>query len=133
MIIVLDCSVAVEIVLNRERGRLFRSGLDMSEKVITSALYKAETANTVWKYCRAGYLEQKECGPLLRLAENLVDEYVDISENNIEAMNEAIRLGHSVYDMLYLTLARRMGATLLTLDKRLLALAEKEGIPTNIA
>jgi uncharacterized protein with PIN domain len=46
MIIVLDCSVAVEIVLNRERGRLFRSGLDMSEKVITSALYKAETANS---------------------------------------------------------------------------------------
>jgi predicted nucleic acid-binding protein len=32
--------------------------------------------------------------------------------------------------MLYFTLARRTGATLLTLDKKLLALADKEGLET---
>jgi hypothetical protein len=35
-----------------------------------------------------------------------------ISENNMEALNEAIRLDYSAYDMLYLTLARRTGALL---------------------
>ncbi|GHS86330.1 hypothetical protein FACS189487_00400 [Campylobacterota bacterium] len=65
---------------------------------------------------------------LLILAENLIDEYIDISENNAEALNESIRLNHSAYDMLYLTIARRYGGTLLTLDKKLAVLARKEGI-----
>jgi predicted nucleic acid-binding protein len=65
-------------------------------------------------------------------AENLIDDYTGISENIIEAMNEAIRVEHSVYDMLYLTLARRTGAMLLTMDKKLLGLAKKEGIATTV-
>ena len=48
-----------------------------------------------------------------------VDEYVDIAENNEEAMNEAIRIGHSTYDLLYFTLARRYSGLLMTLDKEL--------------
>jgi len=64
------------------------------------------------------------------LAQNLVDEYHEINKNNSEALIESVRLKHSVYDMLYLTLARREGATLLTLDKKLLTLARKNGIET---
>jgi len=41
-----------------------------------------------------------------------------------------MRLSCSTYDMLYLTIARRMGATLVTLDKSLNTIAEKEGIDT---
>ncbi|GHU95390.1 hypothetical protein FACS189479_08920 [Spirochaetia bacterium] len=37
-------------------------------------------------------------------------------------------MDYSAYDMLYLTLARRTGATLITLDKLLNSIAEKEGI-----
>jgi predicted nucleic acid-binding protein len=66
----------------------------------------------------------------LELSENLVDEFIPISENNLEALNEAIRLDCSAYDMLYLTLARRTGAILLTLDGQLNKIAEKEGIET---
>ena len=58
----------------------------------------------------------------------LVDEFAPIKESRLEAMNDAIRLGHSAYDMLYLILARKMGATLVTLDRRLGAIARKEGI-----
>jgi predicted nucleic acid-binding protein len=58
----------------------------------------------------------------------LVDEFVPIAENNLEALHEAIRLEYSVYDMLYLTLARRTGATLMTLDGPLNTIAEREGI-----
>jgi predicted nucleic acid-binding protein len=130
MIVVLDCSAAIEIILNREEGHMLRTVLESAERVTTSELYRVETANTFWKYCRAGYLDAKDCGFLLRMAENLIDDYTSISENNIEAMNEAIRLEHSVYDMLYLTLARRTGAMLLTMDKKLLALAKNEGIST---
>jgi predicted nucleic acid-binding protein len=65
---------------------------------------------------------------MLELAENLIDEFIPIKENHLEALHEAMRLHHSAYDMLYLISARRIGATLVTLDQRLNALAAKEGI-----
>lgn len=65
---------------------------------------------------------------MLSLAQNLVDEFIDIAENNEEALHEAIRIDHSCYDLLYFTLARRQGATLMTLDKKLKTLAENAGI-----
>jgi len=55
-----------------------------------------------------------------------------IKENRLEALNEAIRLNYTAYDMLYLILARKMGATLLTLDHGLKMIAKKEGIDTVI-
>ena len=58
----------------------------------------------------------------------LVDDYRDISENIEESLHEGVRLNHPVYDLLYLTLARRNSATLLTQDKRLSNLAKKIGL-----
>ncbi|MDR2304934.1 MAG: type II toxin-antitoxin system VapC family toxin [Treponema sp.] len=70
----------------------------------------------------------EEAGKLLELPENLIDEFIPISEHNLEALNEAIRLDYSAHDMLYLTLARRTGALLITLDQRLNEIARQEGI-----
>jgi predicted nucleic acid-binding protein len=67
MIVVLDCSAAIEIILNREKGRTLRTVLESAERVTTSEIYRAEAANTFWKYCRAGYLNAKDCGLLLRM------------------------------------------------------------------
>jgi predicted nucleic acid-binding protein len=64
----------------------------------------------------------------MEMAENLVDEFVPIKENRLEALNEAIRLNYPAYDMLYLTIARNMGAKLVTLDHGLNVIAKKEGI-----
>jgi predicted nucleic acid-binding protein len=91
-------------------------------------LYKAEVANTYWKYVKANLISKDIGMELLQLTQALVDEYVDIGENNTEAYNESIRLHHSAYDMLYFTLARRAGAVLLTLDKSLLELCVNEGV-----
>ena len=87
-------------------------------------------ANVLLKYSRGGFIEKTICDKLLTLAESLIDDFVDISENNHEALKEAIRLNHSVYDMLFITIARSRNAVLLTLDKRLKDLAERESIPS---
>ena len=128
MIIVLDASAAIEIVLDRPRAGDFDLQLLKADKVITSDLYKAETANVIWKYIQANLLKADQAIRSLELCSGLIDEFYDISENNEEAVNEAIRLNHSTYDLLYLTLARRTGALLLTLDKRLNNIAEEHGI-----
>ena len=54
--------------------------------------------------------------------------------NELQLYRESFKLGcmldHSVYDMIYLVLARRNNATLLTMDQRLVASAEKAGVNT---
>jgi predicted nucleic acid-binding protein len=66
----------------------------------------------------------------MNMAEDLIDEFIPIKENHREALNEAIRLKFSAYDMLYFTIARKMGAILITLDNSLNQIAKKEGIQT---
>jgi predicted nucleic acid-binding protein len=128
MIVVLDSNAAIEVVLKREKGNVFRTLIENSEKTITSEFFRIEVANVIRKYYKGNYIKREECDTLLELSESLIDEFVPVSENNREALNEAIRLDYSAYDMLYLTLARRAGAILLTLDKPLNAIAEKECI-----
>lgn len=128
MIIVLDASAGIEIVLNRPRAAIFNESILKSTKVITSDLYKAEVANVIWKYVKANLLQREKANRALVLAEGLIDEFIDISENNEEAMNESMRIGHSTYDLLYFTLARRFSSTLITLDKNLKKISEKNGI-----
>jgi predicted nucleic acid-binding protein len=82
----------------------------------------------MWKYCRTGMLNEEEAHKRLSYCEMLIDEFVDISENNKEALLEGLRLKHSVYELLYFTLTRRHGAVLLTLDKKLRELARQNGI-----
>ena len=128
MIIVLDASAAIEIALNRSKSKHFRTYLSNCQKVITSDLYKAEITNVFWKYVKARLISREVGGSLLDLSLNLIDEYYDISQYSTEAYYESLRLDHSSYDMFYFTLARRTGGKLLTLDKKLKLIAEKEGI-----
>ncbi|GBU25500.1 hypothetical protein R83H12_02143 [Fibrobacteria bacterium R8-3-H12] len=128
MTIVLDSCTAIEIILNRENASKLKDILNSADLVVTSSLYKIEVANVLLKYSKGGFIEKNICDKLLTLAESLIDVFIDISENNHEALSEAIRLNHSVYDMLFLTIASSRNAVLLTLDKRLKDLAERESI-----
>lgn len=128
MIIVLDASAGIEIALSRDNAEIFERKIEKASKVITSELYKAETANVLWKYNIAGLLDKEEVQKRLKYCDELIDEYIDISENNEEALNEGIRIKHSVYDLLYLIIARRNGAILLTQDKKLKKIAKETGV-----
>lgn len=128
MIIVLDASAGIEIALDRSKADIFNQKLLSANKVIASDLYKIEVANVIWKYVKANMLEKARANKTLELAQSLVDEFIDIAENNEESMNESIRIGHSTYDLLYFTLARRYSATLITLDIKLKNIAENAGI-----
>lgn len=128
MIIVIDASAGIEIGLSRIRADSFNRILSNSQKVISSDLYRAEVANVLWKYYKAGYLDREKCNNLLTLIQDLVDEYYPIDFNNNESLIESIRLNHSTYDMLYFTLARRTGANLMTLDTKLIELSNSEGL-----
>jgi len=128
MTLILDASAGIEIVLEQARATEFSREIELSDRVISSELYRAEVANVIWKYVKAGLLEKDQAKKTLVLAESLVDQFVPISENNEESLIESIRIAHSTYDILYFTLARRNGAKLLSMDKKLKALCVDSGV-----
>ena len=130
MIVVLDSNAAIEIVLNREKGNSLKNLVENSDKIVSSEFFRIEVANVIRKYYQGKYIKKADCNKILELAENLIDEFIPIKENYLEALNEAIRLRYSAYDMLYFSLARRLGAILVTLDRKLNEIAKKEGIDT---
>jgi predicted nucleic acid-binding protein len=128
--VILDANAAIEIILKRGKSELFKNIIGLSDKVITSEFFKIEVANVLRKYCKGGYIPKEVCFKSLYLARDLIDEFVSITHDYSEALSEALRLNYSVYDMLYLILARDYRATLLTCDGPLNRIAEEEGITT---
>ena len=123
--LVLDANAAISILKKTPEGRAFSELMKDNERVIAPHLYVAEITNALRKHVRAGDYTLELAHALQIEALNLVDEFIDMRENCIEALDESIRNNHSSYDMFYFILARRNGATLFTLDRRLIALCEK--------
>ena len=128
MIYVLDTCAAFEIAFHGPKYSLFMNAVAGAEKVIAPTLLDSEVTNVLWKYARNGAVDEENARKTLAYILQIVDEYTDTSELAIEALHEGIRLGHSIYDMFYLVLARHNGAALLTTDKKLKALAKSLGI-----
>ena len=128
MIYVLDTCPAFEIAFHGPKYSLFMNAVAGAEKVIAPTLFDSEVTNVLWKYARNGAVDEENARKTLAYLLQMVDEYTDTSELAIEALHEGIRLGHSIYDMFYLVLARHNGATLLTTDKKFKALAKSLGV-----
>ena len=128
--IVLDCNVAIAIVLNTEEGRGLRSLMVEDEIVIAPTLLYSETTSALSRYVQSGMLSVQDAINRGRLALDLVDRFYDESELWEETLCEASRLKHSPYAMMYFILARRKAATLFTLDKALQKLALAHGVST---
>ncbi len=84
-----------------------------------------EVANALWRLQRAGQLEASGLQQRLIRAADLVDHIEPDRTLLAEALALATHLDHAVYDCLYLVLARREVASLLSADRRLLELANK--------
>ncbi|MDR0349987.1 MAG: type II toxin-antitoxin system VapC family toxin [Coriobacteriales bacterium] len=126
--LVMDCSAAVAIIRKTNEGVALRALMEDGEKVITSQLFLIELGSVFRKYVKSGAENQQTATRCLERAVDLIDSFVDISENYLEAFSEALRLDRSPYDMFYFTLARRNAATLCTLDRALMRLCEREGV-----
>ena len=102
--------------------------MTMADKIIAPSLFHAEVGNTLWKNCRAGLVALEDAQNLYKKATQLVDKFIDTKSLTPAALRRACRLKHSVYDMYYLAAADRYDAHVMSLDKRLVKLAEEEGL-----
>lgn len=126
--IVLDCNAAIAMVREAAEGDAFRMLMLKGEEAIAPRFFQVEVANVLWKLVRAGMLEENEANESIKAAMSLVGVFCDDDDLVAEALSEAMRLGHPVYDMLYFVLARRHAATLFTLDRKLQRLCVENGV-----
>ncbi len=129
--IVVDANAAIAIAL----GTVYGDGLKQlrleDERIAAPSLLCAEVSHAMTKYVRGGYLtavEALDCG---RDAISLVDDMRDDEDLWAEALTESVRLEHSSYDLFYLVLARREGATPLTDDRKPQAIRSRHDVTCN--
>ena len=122
---VLDASAAIRVITGDPVASQCRDQLKKAPLVLAPELMLSEVANTLWKLQRGGNLNGLDPQTLLADARDLVDQIEPDRHLQVEALALACHLYHPVYDCLYLALARREAAQLLTADQRLEKLASK--------
>jgi len=119
MICVLDVSGGIEVIIGRKRKKEIEQYLQDADQVISPDLYVAETANVYWKYVHFKQLDELTCETALGYTLELIDHFEPSDTLFREAFGLSCQIGNPVYDSLYLVLARRNNAILLTLDTRI--------------
>lgn len=128
MMIVLDTSAAVDLVLQPSKCEQEANLLADAKRVLAPSLFVSEVANVFWKYHAFNKLPLEQAEEGMDMALELPDSLADDRELYAEAFAMACRTTHSVYDMLYLVLARRNNALLMTRDRALKRLATKHDV-----
>jgi predicted nucleic acid-binding protein len=128
MRVVLDASAAVRLVMRGEAAHWLLERIAAATVVVAPGLYASEVANALWKYVHAGSLDIDSALERYQEAIHLIDDFTPDGQLTTEALSEAVRYAHPVYDLLYATLARRSGCAVLTLDERMKSLLGRMGI-----
>ncbi len=131
MIVVLDASAAIEVVVQRKSADKLGIIIKESDWVIAPNLFICEVTNTVWKYHKFADMSFKDCEKNLQHIIAIPDNFINEKELFLEAFKLSCSSNHSVYDMLYLVLARRNNGLLLTMDNKLKKIANHYSIEVN--
>lgn len=126
--IVLDASAAVRAVMDAAAQPRLLDCIADAATVLAPTLFRAEVGNALWKYARAGVIEAQDLPARHGEAVSLVHLFVDDATLFPEALTLAAATDHPVHEALYALTARRHAASLLTFDRGLHSLCERERI-----
>jgi predicted nucleic acid-binding protein len=122
MTLVVDASVALKWVL-AEPGQAAADAL-LDEDLVAPSLWLLEAANALWRRSLRGELSAGEAEERLSELFNAPVTSVPIEDDLSMAAALAQRLGHPVYDCLYLALALREQTQVVTADRRFWAVTQ---------
>lgn len=123
--LVLDASAVLRLITHDPIASGWVEQVGQAPLVLAPELMLTEVANALWKLQRGAGLAGMDPQQLLTDAADLVDQIEPDRHLQVEALALACHLNHPVYDCLYLALARREAAFLLTADQRLQRLADQ--------
>jgi len=123
--LVLDASAVLRLITHDPIASGWVEQVGQAPLVLAPELMLTEVANALWKLQRGAGLAGMDPQQLLTDAADLVDQIEPDRHLQVEALALACHLNHPVCDCLYLALARREAAFLLTADQRLQRLADQ--------
>ena len=127
MRLVVDASVAVTWLVEEEHSDAADRLLDGNHELFAPRLMASEVGNALWRKVRMGELERSRAGALAAAISEMAVRWTEDEEVGPDAVRLSLSLDRPVYDCVYLALAHRLGATLVTADVRFVnALAETE-------
>ena len=127
---VVDASVAVKLLVDEPDSDAARGLAASGEELHAPRLMASEAANALWQKARTGQMERADAGAALAWMAEMPLRWHDDETVGADALRLALALDHAVYDCVYLALAHRIGATVVTADRRfanVLASAEHGG------
>jgi predicted nucleic acid-binding protein len=117
--IVVDASVVAAAFFPEPHRAAAAALLADDEELVAPELLLAEVANVIWKRHGCGEIDAAEANDLLADVLRLPISYIPAAELIESALELAVALRRTVYDSLYLALAVREGAVMVTGDERL--------------
>jgi predicted nucleic acid-binding protein len=128
-VIAVDASAVAAFVLKEEGWEALRGYLT---RCISADHVIKEVANAIWRHAVVrGLMSLEEARQAYRILSMLAGTNIELhpqGELMDEAFEIALRRRVTVYDALYIALAKRRGTPLLTLDRKQAKAAQKEGV-----
>ena len=115
---VVDASVAVKWLVVEENADVARELATSGQELHAPRLMASEIANALWRKARAGEMERRAASVLLANVPEMPVRWNDDETISADAVRLALALDHPVYDCMYLALAQRIGAIVVTADER---------------
>jgi predicted nucleic acid-binding protein len=132
MSLIVDASVAVRWYLPEKGAAEAAAVLARDDDLIAPDLVLIEIGNAVWKRVRRAEVAVKDAVEIVGRASVDFTVLVPAVDLVVAAMELSARLDHPIYDCMYLSLAQRDGAPLITADRQLAVLAEQAGVTAEL-
>ena len=118
MRLVVDASVAVKWLVAEEDSDAADRLLAGGDDLYAPRLMVSEVANAVWRKARMGEIERGRAGILMAAVSEMPVHWSSDETVCVDAVRLAVALDRPVYDCVYLALAHRVDAQLVTADAR---------------
>ena len=118
MSLVVDASVAVKWLIAEEGSDDANRLVELGDDLHAPRLMASEVANAVWRKVRLGELETAQAGALMATVTKMPVRWNTDETFCADAIRLALALDRPVYDCVYLALAYRIGAQVVTADER---------------
>ena len=129
---VLDASVAVKLVVPEVGTAESLTVIERSLRWVAPRLLVVEVASALRQKVAGGELSSIHAGDALAATlDAIADGVIGLADDEAlvqAALSLALTLKHKVPDCLYLALAEREGAVLVSADRKLLSLARRRGV-----
>ncbi len=118
MRVIVDASVSVKLLVDEPDSDAARELAASGQELHAPRLMASEAANALWRKAQVGEIERADAGAAMALLRDMPLRWNDDETVIPDAVRLALALDHPVYDCVYLALAHRIGATVVTADRR---------------